>query len=394
MVKRNKKALSKPQKKDSKSEENFDVHNYLRISLALMKVFTKKISFSDKSASALIKNVLQALLVTGTIISMTSHAYLFGEYTILHIDDMKLATMGIVLLLSEIKVLSMGLVVLSRKASIIKILERMNRKYSVNEIKENGILKQAKEYKTLSWGYAAFWFIPMILLFGRSITIAVIQHKWIYPYELEFSDFINNLGIFEHFILFVWICTVSLFGTGFMVGFDLLFVGLTSIISIEFDILTTNILKFGSIQIAQEKYLKNLIAHHIKNLEMVQLLEDIFSVQLLINFLLSSFISCFLAFNFSTSSILSDLFFNSSFCITMLYQFYVQCRFGQKLIDSGDKVYEGFRECKWENIDNLKIKKALILITQSAQRSVVVTNMSFSKVSLQQFKSVSWVVSW
>ena len=391
-MRRTRKALTKPtpEQESPKSERNFDVHQFLKISLFLMKIFTKEISFRDKSGPAVFKNTLHALLVVGTVMSMMSHVYLFGEFTYIHTDDMRRATMGMVLVLTEIKILSMGLIILSQKSLVAQILKSINQEYTVSEIKENKILKEMKDYKTLSWGYTLFWYLPMVLVFVRSITNAAIQQEWIYPYELEFSDFINNFGIFGHSVLYIWICSVSLFGTGFMIGFDLFFVGLISIISIEFDILTNKIIKFGSIQLAQEKYLKNIIEHHVKNLKMVQLLEEIFSAQLLINFLFSSFISCFLAFNFITSYEITDFFFNSTFCITILYQFYVQCRFGQKLIDAGDKVYEGFRECKWENIDNLKIKKALILIIQSAQRSVVVTNMSFSRVSMHQFKSVSW----
>ncbi|KAL7025185.1 hypothetical protein ACKWTF_013380 [Chironomus riparius] len=380
--------IKKASKKPKIQQNIFNVYRFLKISLFLMKIFTKEISFNDKSAPAVIKNALHSVLVVGTVMSMMSHVYLFGEYTYIHIDDMRRATMRMVLVLTEIKIFSMGLIILSQKSLVKQILERMNRECSVNEIRENGILKEIKDYRNLSWGYTAFWYCPMILVFVRSITNAAIQQEWIYPYELEFSGYINNLGIFGHSALYIWICSVSLFGTGFMIGFDLLFVGLISIISIEFDILTSKILKFGSIQLGQKKYLKNLIEHHVKNLKMVELLEEIFSTQLLINFLFSSFISCFLAFNFITSYEITDFFFNSTFCITILYQFYVQCRFGQKLMDAGDKVYEGFRECKWENVDNLKIKKALILITQSAQRSVVVTNMSFSKVSMHQFKSV------
>ncbi|XP_070503232.1 putative odorant receptor 85d [Chironomus tepperi] len=314
---------------------------------------------------------------------MLSHVYLFGEYTFIHIDDMKRATMGMVLVLTEIKVLSMGLIILVRKSVVKRLLNSLNQEYDVN-----GYKKQKKFYMTFSWLYVAFWYVPMVLVFIRCIASSIIQHDWIYPYEWQFPNFISNLGIFGHAMLYVWICSVSLFGTGFMIGFDLLFVGLIILISIEFDILTTKILKFGSIQLAQEKYLRNLIDHHLKNLEMIKLLEEIFSTQLLINFLFSSFISCFLAFNSVTSNEIADYYFNTSFCFSILYQFYVQCHFGQMLIDAGDKVYEGFRECKWENIENLKIKKALILITQSTQRSVVVTNLGFSRVSMHQFKSV------
>jgi len=392
-MKRFKKALTKPkpQQENLNIEKNFNVHQFLKISLFLLRIFLKKITFNDKSATSVVKNILHALFLAGGLISMSSHVYLFGEYTFIHIADMKLATTGMVLVLTEIKVLSMGLFILFRKSLVTKLIKSLDKEYSVSEIKENGILKQIKDYKNLSWGYTLFWYIPMVLIFVRTITYSVLQHKWIFPYELEFSDLVNNSGIFGHSVVYIWICSVSLFGTGCMIGFDLLFVGLISIISIEFDILTRKILKFGSIQLAQEKYLKKLICDHNKNLEMVQVLEEIFSAQLLINFLFSSFISCFLAFNFSIANNFPDLFFNSTFCVSILYQYYIQCVFSQKLIDAGEKVYDGFRECKWENINNLKIKKALVLITQNAQRPVVVTNLRFSKVSMHQFGSVSFL---
>lgn len=110
---------------------------------------------------------------------------------------------------------------------------------------------------------------------------------------------------------------------------------------------------------------------------------------LMINFLLTSLIMCFVAFLLSNGTLQAGArsFLIPYFLVTAS-EVFLYCYFGQQLIDSKHAAVDGIYESGWENIEDNELKKRFSLIIQQAANPTHLSAMGFADVSLTTFAAV------
>ncbi|CRK97269.1 CLUMA_CG010665, isoform A [Clunio marinus] len=169
----------------------------------------------------------------------------------------------------------------------------------------------------------------------------------------------------------------------YMMGTDSLLYALMTVVAMEFNILKIDFtqLKFLTDD-ERNKKINELIATHNKLLELADDLQSIYGFFLLYNFLTSSLMMCFLAFQISTGG---DIGFYASTIAMVGGQVLLLCFYGQKILDSSSDVASGVYECGWEEFKDKSLKKKLLLVMMRAQNSKKLTAMGFVDISLPTF---------
>ncbi|XP_061386690.1 putative odorant receptor 85d, partial [Musca vetustissima] len=128
------------------------------------------------------------------------------------------------------------------------------------------------------------------------------------------------------------------------------------------------------------KFLAENIKYHQAIIHLSSLMNEVFGVSLLVNFISSSFIMCFLGFQMTIGVEADTLVMLFMFLFCSLVQILMICNYGQQLIikseDIGDAVYSQ----EWLNSD-LRYRKMLIAIIVRSQRPVILKATTFLNVS-------------
>ncbi|XP_031350588.1 putative odorant receptor 92a [Photinus pyralis] len=134
-----------------------------------------------------------------------------------------------------------------------------------------------------------------------------------------------------------------------------------------------------------EYFLRNLkeaIEYHVKIMEVVKEIEDIFHNVLLLSFTMNSIVTCFLIFRITNVPLFSLTFWNMLLYLSAtLDLFFLQCCLLQKLIDESCKISDACFKAYCPGID-IRIQKALMIVmSQSQNRPVRVTIGKFVAIS-------------
>ncbi|KAG5666589.1 hypothetical protein PVAND_014607 [Polypedilum vanderplanki] len=144
-------------------------------------------------------------------------------------------------------------------------------------------------------------------------------------------------------------------------------------------------LKINELNLQLKLQLHHLIIDHSSTLDIRNDLQRIFSKVFLVNFFTTTFSVCFQAFNAITSPDIANFltyFFGSVFQSWMLF---IQCRFGEQVKNESFAVAEAAYFCDWEEIENVEIKKKILIIMMRSQKSEAFKIWKFSEISLEQF---------
>ncbi|XP_059050514.1 odorant receptor 4-like [Achroia grisella] len=140
-----------------------------------------------------------------------------------------------------------------------------------------------------------------------------------------------------------------------------------------------------------EKEIFNIILRHRTLIRLCGDVESIFSFSLLISFLNSSVIICFSNFCCVVIEKWYE-FMYKSFLITTLCQTWLICWYGQKLLDSGEKLSQALYNCGWY-LASQKIKRTIHIMIHRSQKEVCVTTYGFTKICLASYTAIiktSW----
>jgi len=69
-------------------------------------------------------------------------------------------------------------------------------------------------------------------------------------------------------------------------------------------------------------------------------------------------------------------------------QILILCFFGQMLKDSSECVVDGIYDCGWEDLEDMKLRKSILLALLRAQRVSKLTVFSIFTITLSQFQKV------
>lgn len=135
--------------------------------------------------------------------------------------------------------------------------------------------------------------------------------------------------------------------------------------------------------------LNKIIEKHSEILEIFNQLEEIFSPILLVNFIFGLIGLCFEEFTVIVASDASVFMPVFSSAVTQIYIFFIQCYYCQQLKDASLSISDAIYDCKWENIEGVKLKKHLLMILMRSQKSKTLTCWKFAENSFELFGSVN-----
>lgn len=187
------------------------------------------------------------------------------------------------------------------------------------------------------------------------------------------------------FLVSFWLLWISFIVEVLAFGVDVLLFAFVTLIIMNFDTLKT---RFENITADSASTIKDLISKQLKIMELCDKLEDIYSAMTLYNFMQSSILICFIAFQLSSATELSMVMLHVPYLITACNQILLTCYLGQKLTNSSFGVSVGTYNCAWYMFKETKWKKAVYLCLLRSQRPKCLTAKKFRVVSLESFTSV------
>ncbi|KAM7361484.1 odorant receptor 85d [Cochliomyia hominivorax] len=130
-----------------------------------------------------------------------------------------------------------------------------------------------------------------------------------------------------------------------------------------------------------KKFLSDCICYHQRILNLSNYMNEVFGVSLLVNFISSSFIMCFLGFQMTIGVQADTLTMLFMFLFCSLVQILMICNYGEELIMKSENIGHVIYNHKWLNAD-VRYRKMLVLIIERAQKPALLKATTFLNVSL------------
>jgi len=331
------------------------------------------------------------------------------------------------------------LILFTNQNKIKKVIKNLPEFHPLDEEIEFKITKKLKNSRFPSLIGFVFTFLPWIQKF---VTLSLTAYrKELIGFEFEFIK--NNwflLGIYN-----LWPCLVIQMAAGIVIVYESLLYGILILLTVEFqklkakvDELKMEIHKISNhtqglkcsrvLEIIQglgmpgsardltntdfnlktsclPKTLKNpqnlpkkstevlrkihkIIDRQVEFFNIQDQLEAIFSPLCLSNLIFGSICLCMEEL---CSLIVQDVFLKAvlaSVVLTQTSYFYIQCSYCQQLKDASLSISDAIYDCKWEEIEDVKVKMHLLMILMRSQRSKTLTCWKFAENSFELFGSV------
>jgi gustatory receptor len=303
--------------------------------------------------------------------------------------DVQKSFIGIAFLPTVLKVLIRCICIIWYGDKLRNIQALMPEKYTLEDINKYKIDKNLKWMRT---------FIKTVILYVSSSFLFYVgeplkEYFWnntrIFPFHIIFP--FDAMADHLYYPLVLWIGVSHGFEIILMIGNHNILYGFIALFSLEFKILKA---KFENLQDKKSKEfadsLKICVDRQNELATCVEEFQNIFSPSFVFEFIASSFIICFTAFQLSTSTNYINMLFNILFCIFSMNQIFILCFFGQMLIDASEGVVDGIYNCGWEDLDDVKLKKSILLAMIKAQKTSKLTVFNISTITLHQFEKVNF----
>lgn len=309
------------------------------------------------------------------------------------------------------------LIIFLNFSKINEIFRKLPQSYSNDDMEKYKIQQKIERSRWPSISGFMLTFFSLLLVIATSglstyvKRIITIEFQWIHCNKI--SEFLFNL----------WFVVAINVRAALAVIYDTLIYGLIIILTIEFKKISHNI---DELKQKIDKLIKNkrksddnsqnsvpgivkksyqyriqqqydilsqiieIIDQHIHLLEIRDMLETIFAPSMLINFVCGLIGICIEEF---ASIVAIEKFPNSIGLmisgITQSIMMYIGCSYCQKLKDVSLAVADAIYDCKWEEIEDEKVKKHLLLMLIRSQKSKTLTCWKFMEISFELFGSVS-----
>lgn len=274
------------------------------------------------------------------------------------------------------------------KSNISDVINQLQSVFPEEKLKQKkyNIKSYFENYRLFARVYAVMFMVPCVCVMIIPLIKLVSSGSKSFPLNIWVPFEYERKGIYIiAFLWSVWACANSVL---ILIAIDTLMFVLITLVSMEFDILRIDFTNLTATTLNIERQVGNFIQRHNNLIECNRKLEQIFSPSFLFNFVQSIFVICLTAFLYTKSSDPIQLIMNGSYCAAVLNQIFLICYFGQKVIDSTEKIAHASYNCGWESISCPKVRQAITNVIQRAQKPVKLTAMNFSDISLKSFTSV------
>ncbi|KAM7361892.1 odorant receptor 85c-like [Cochliomyia hominivorax] len=228
-------------------------------------------------------------------------------------------------------------------------------------------------YMIAIWTYNLFT-VTQFLIYEKWLKIRVIEK--ILPYFMYTPWDWNDH--WSYYVLYVSQDFAGYTSAAGQISGDLLLSSCATQMIMHYDFLAKTVQEYKSNLLSElinkEKnfkedmeFLKNMLQYHSYLLDLSQQMNTIFGLPILLNFIASSFVICFLGFQMTIGASLETLLKLSLFLAICIAQIYLICHYGQELIDASTNVAVAVYNQDWSSTD-VRFQKMLILMAARAQR--------------------------
>lgn len=375
-------------------EDEIDFDIFTKFSLQMFRLLFFKFNPLRESSTLMEKLVFYARLAYYRLSLCACFVafFLMVAHTVTHSDNLEEAAKSFPNFCSVVLMSLKGFATFIRRDEIWKIFlefKKMNER-RVGKNQTYQVKKYLDDYHFYMIAYTTVFLLislpvvyPIIpFVIDGSMKYSIQYWWWFDPYQRAIFPFVT-----------LWINFIVYANLMFLLACDSLLYALLTIISMEFDILKSDLLEIGKMKKNErDEKIKDLIDHHNSLLNISGKLQNIYSLTFLLALAISSLILCSVVFQLSIAR--ENLVETYSFYVPYVFllggQTYLLCLFGQRLIDSSESVADGIFLCGWEDIDDIKFKKNLILIILRAQRAKRLSAMDFTSIALRSFTTVNY----
>ncbi|XP_047514990.1 odorant receptor 4-like [Pieris napi] len=240
----------------------------------------------------------------------------------------------------------------------------------------------------------AFWNILGLWLYNLTPIVVYLYHK--IQGAPAYLDYIWHLSYpFDktkpvyHEIVFVFEMYGGVVSVWSMLGSDILFMTMSSHISMLLELLQLKIRTLSYIQPSNKNNsyedIVSVVKTHQKLIKYGNDLKDAFSMVNLINVLLSSVNICCVVFNILLEPWMAMS--NKFFLGTALTQVGILCWYADDIYTASTGVAEAVYESTWYHSDT-RSRGALLIMMQRSQKPLYFTAMKFSSITMKTYSSI------
>ncbi|KAL7728637.1 hypothetical protein ACLKA6_012628 [Drosophila palustris] len=244
-------------------------------------------------------------------------------------------------------------------------------------------------YSVLIWTYNLFN-IAEYLVYELWLQTRVVDLTLPYMMYIPW----NYAGNWSYYVLLVAQIFAGLTSAAGQVSSDLLLCAVATLIIMHFDFLSRTI---ESRQLSGDwskdsKFLSGTVQYHERLLALSAELNEIFGVPLLLNFLISSFVICFVGFQMTVGVPPEVLIKLLLFLVSSLSQVYLICHHGQLIADASTGIASAVCNQNWSYAD-VRYRRALAFIIARSQKPAYLKAtvfMQITRVSMTELLQLSY----
>lgn len=270
------------------------------------------------------------------------------------------------------------------KNRVIGILKGLTDNFPTTNSQQNSleVKKYLKQLQLFIKVYGGLMIIVYISLIIFTVNSYIFNGTSFLPVTMWLPFSYGNDIVY--ILVCFWISWISFNVETLSFGVDLLLFALVTMVTMMYNSLR----KESEIMDVTETSIKAFVERHEKINALSVDLENTFSETFLYNFMQSSFLLCFVAFELSSASKLSVIMLFIPYLMTALNQIFLICYLGQTLIESSVGIATGIFNCTWYTIEDPKLKRAVLLLLLRSQKAQKLTAKKFRVISLESFTSV------
>jgi hypothetical protein len=344
---------------------------------------------SDKTIYGYLKSWLKHLVFIIHIFNIFTYGILTTSHILDAEFDLGKVTFGISFFSTMIIVAVKYACVYPNQNKFKSILQRFPSSYNNETTKKFKIDERLTRMAKIMSAYKYYMWTSVPFLLQGPIVVYLMTSERIMPFLLVFP--FDTTTILAYAFTWIWIIIAHCSHVIAMVCCDHVIYGIINVMQLEFDILRARFENFKDIKKENDvkKELGSCISRHEELHAIANELNTILQPTFSFNWLMSSFIICFNAFQASSVQMhFLAVIFNGLFCLSTLNHIFLQCFFVQRLKDSSERVVNGIYDCGWEQLKSLQLKKDLMVVIQRAQKPAAFSAFGISEINMHQFEQV------
>nr|XP_036673146.1 odorant receptor 85c [Drosophila suzukii] len=232
-------------------------------------------------------------------------------------------------------------------------------------------------YSVLIWTFNLFS-IMQFLVYEKWLKIRVVGQTL--PYLMYFPW--NWEGNWSYYVLLVLQNFAGHTSASGQIATDLLLCAVATQVVMHFDHLARIVEnhELSGDWIQDSRFLANAVHYHQQILRLMDVLNDIFGVPLLLNFMVSTFVICFVGFQM-TVGVPPDIMIKLSlFLFSSMSQVYLICHYGQLIADASSGLSLAAYKQNWHKAD-VRYRRALVFFIARPQRTTYLKATIFMNIT-------------